>query len=194
MRRLCWLLTAGLFTMPLAAAAAPDQAPNQAPIEQYSWSFSSGKGRLGVMLISLTPDLRHYFGTADDRGLLVAHVDPGSPAASAGIKAGDVITAVKAHPVERVADVISAIQPAKQGEDVAIDLVRDHKALTVHAVMADEAQGNLQGLRRSGSMRMPDMDRMPPQMEEMLRDLMREMRAWRFPHGQDPGADRDDMI
>ena len=189
MRRLCWLLTAGLFAMPLVAAAAPDQAPT----EQYSWSFSSGKGRLGVMLISLTQDLRHYFGTPDDRGLLVAHVEPGSPAASAGIRAGDVITAVKAQPTRRVADVLSALEPAKKGEDVAIDLVRDHKALTVHAVMADEAQSSLQGMRRS--VHMPDMDRMPPQMEEMLRELMREMRAWRLPHWQDPSrTDRDEMI
>jgi len=191
MRRLCWLLTAGLFTMSLVAAADPDQAPT----EQYSWSFSSGKGRLGVMLISLTPDLRHYFGTSDDRGLLVAHVEPGSPAAMAGIRAGDVITAVKARPVERVADVLSALQPAKKGDEVAIDLVRDHKALTVHAVMADDAQGNLQGTRRSGSMHAPNTDRMPPQMEQMMRDLMREMRQWRFQHGQDqPGTDHDSMI
>lgn len=191
MRRLCWLLTAGLFTMPLAAAANPDQAPT----EQYSWSLSSGKGRLGVTILSLTPDLRHYFGTADDRGLLVAHVAPGSPAASAGIRAGDVITAVRGRPVDDATDVLSALQPVKQGDDVAVDLVRDHKPLTLHAVLADEAQGNLQGTHRSGPLHPPNMDRMPPQMEEMFRDLMREMRAWRFQRWQDPpGTDHDGMI
>lgn len=191
MRRLCWLLTAGLFAMPLVAAANPDRAP----AEQYSWSFSSGKGRLGVMIIGLTQDLRHYFGTPDDRGLLVAHVAPGSPAASAGIKAGDVITAVKGRPVDEATDVISALQSAKKGDDVAVDLMRDHKALTVHAVLTDEAQGSLQGTRRSGTLRTPNMDRMPPQMEQMFRELMREMRAWRLPDWQDPpGADRDEMI
>lgn len=199
MRRLCWLLAAGLLTTPLVAAANPDQAPT----EQYSWSLSSGKGRLGVTLISLTPDLRRHFGTADDRGLLVAHVEPGSPAAAADIKAGDVITAIGRRPARSVIDVISALQPSKKGDTVSVHLIRDHKALTLRATMADEPQAEAQDSPEdeapgNGNGNAPGprgTERMPPEMEKMFRDLMREMRQFRLHHGQDrPGSDRDDMI
>jgi membrane-associated protease RseP (regulator of RpoE activity) len=200
MRRLCWLLAAGLLTTPLVAAANPDQAP----AEQYSWSFSSGKGRLGVTLMSLTPDLRRYFGTADDRGLLVAHVEPGSPAAAADLRAGDVITAIGRRPARSVIDVISALQPSKKGDTVSVHLIRDHKALTLRATMADAPQAEAQDGAEDeapgngstpGTPGPRDAERMPPEMEKMFRDLMREMRQFRLHHGQDrPGSDRDDMI
>jgi membrane-associated protease RseP (regulator of RpoE activity) len=165
MRRFCWLLSAGLLTLPLAAAASPDPARS----EHYSWSFSSGKGRLGVVVMSLTPELRNYFGTPDDRGLLVAHVDPGSPAAAADLRPGDVITDVKGEPVERVVDVVSALEPTKKGDDVAVAVVREHKTLTVHAVMADPPK------RMHGSSHRPeDLQNMPPEVEKMMRNLMRE--------------------
>src|SRR5689334_13182434 len=110
MRRLSWLLVAGLMTTPVVAVARPDSAP----VQEYSWSTSWGRGRLGVTVMSLTPDLRHYFGTPEDRGLLVAHVEPGSPAAAASLRAGDVITAVKSHAVGSVEDVMTAIERSKK--------------------------------------------------------------------------------
>ena len=51
---------------------------------------SPGRGRLGVGIQELTPQLAEYFGTKD--GVLVTSVEPETPAAKAGLKAGDVIT------------------------------------------------------------------------------------------------------
>ncbi len=48
--------------------------------------------RLGVGIEELTPQLAEYFGTKD--GVLVTSVEPDTPAAKAGLKAGDVITSV----------------------------------------------------------------------------------------------------
>ena len=83
------LIAAGLAAMPASAAAGPFNDSWSSPqiFEKYEWSTS--KGRLGVMVMSLTPELRKHLGAAEDRGVLVAHVEPGTPAASAGIAVGD---------------------------------------------------------------------------------------------------------
>lgn len=48
----------------------------------------------GIRVDSLTPQLRDFFGVKASGGVLVALVDPGSVAAKAGLKAGDVITTI----------------------------------------------------------------------------------------------------
>ena len=59
--------------------------------------FSAGRGRLGVNVQDLTPELAAYFGVKD--GLLVNSVQADTPAAKAGIKAGDVIGTVNGKAV-----------------------------------------------------------------------------------------------
>lgn len=88
------------------------------------------RGRLGVTLQELTPQLAAYFGTKD--GVLVTSVADNSPAASAGLKAGDVITAVDERPVDSVWDVTMAV--ARAADDaLTIKVVRDKKELTLKA-------------------------------------------------------------
>ena len=55
--------------------------------------MTSPRGRLGVQLNELSPQLAEYFG-APEGGALVAGVTKDSPAEKAGIKAGDVITSI----------------------------------------------------------------------------------------------------
>ena len=85
-----------------AAMAAPD-------VETFEWSTMTSKGRLGVMVTGLTPELRTYFGTDKDRGVLVARVEERSAAATAGLRVGDVIVEVRGHKIEDGADVIAAL-------------------------------------------------------------------------------------
>src|SRR5579871_5943521 len=97
MRRISALLcVAGLAAAPASVAAGPSNDPWSTPqtqtIEKFEWS--TAKGRLGVMVMGLTPELRKHFGAPDDRGVLVAHVESGTPAATAGIEVGDVIVEV----------------------------------------------------------------------------------------------------
>ena len=56
--------------------------------------YGIGRGRLGVRVESLNPDLAGYFNVPGGRGVLVIEVLKGTPAERAGLKAGDVITAV----------------------------------------------------------------------------------------------------
>lgn len=59
---------------------------------------------LGFIPLTLTPSVAASFGTDFERGILVAHVVPGSLGAQAGLAMGDLITAVDMRPIYNVGD------------------------------------------------------------------------------------------
>lgn len=94
--------------------------------------ITSPRGRLGVQLNELTPELAEYFG-AGEGGVLVAQVTPDSPAAQAGLRAGDVITSVDGGRVRSTNDLIDELRD-KDGE-VTIGIVREKTETSVKATI-----------------------------------------------------------
>src|SRR5438093_135767 len=90
-----------------------------------------GRGRLGVSVEELTPQLATYFGAKD--GVLVSTVSDDSPASRAGLKAGDVITRVNGEPVRARADLLRALRDAGESGEMTIGIVRDKKESTITA-------------------------------------------------------------
>jgi serine protease Do len=86
--------------------------------------FRSGSRRIGVEVMPLTKQLGEYFGVADGKGLLIIHVDVNSPAAVAGLRAGDVIVEVDGKQVSNLWDLSNAINSKNEGE-VTIAIIRD---------------------------------------------------------------------
>jgi len=82
----------------------------------------TGRGRLGVRIEDLNPDLGDYFGVKDGKGVLVVEVMKDTPAERAGIKAGDVITSVDGHAVSDASDLTDRLSDA-EGK-VPIQVVR----------------------------------------------------------------------
>lgn len=95
--------------------------------------LAAGRGRLGVTVQDLTPELAAYFGVKD--GLLVNSVQADSPAAKAGIKAGDVIQSVDGKAVTTANQLVRELAD-KKGE-VTIGLTRDKKPLSLKATLED---------------------------------------------------------
>jgi serine protease Do len=81
--------------------------------------------RLGVTLQDLSAPLAASFGLKAPDGALVASVVPGSAAAKAGLKAGDVITAIDSAPVQVAGDVSSRVGLAKPGDRFTLVVWRD---------------------------------------------------------------------
>jgi serine protease Do len=92
-------------------------------------SLSNGR-RIGVGTTQLTKQLADYFGVSDGKGVLVTAVSENTPAAKAGIKAGDVITAVEGEKIESSGDLSRAINNRKDGE-VKLTVVRDKSQRTI---------------------------------------------------------------
>jgi serine protease Do len=95
---------------------------------------TSPRARLGVQVNELTPELAEYFG-AKGGGVLVARVTPDSPAAKAGLKAGDVITSVDGDRVGHTSELVDELRD-KQGE-VTLGIIRDKKESSVTATIED---------------------------------------------------------
>lgn len=93
------------------------------------------RGRLGVMLQDLSPALKEFFGVKD--GALVSTVSNDTPAEKAGIKAGDVITAIDGKAVQAAGDVANQVRD-KTG-DVTVTVVRDKKALSLKVTLEKPA-------------------------------------------------------
>jgi serine protease Do len=92
-------------------------------------------GRLGVTLMPLGDQLAAHFGVKE--GALVSAVERESPAAQAGLMAGDVITAVAGRAVRGPSDVMAAVRDASAGAAVEIRIVREKKEMTMKATIGD---------------------------------------------------------
>jgi serine protease Do len=94
---------------------------------------SRSRSRLGVNVQNLRDDLPEYFGVKS--GVLVTAVRPDSPAARAGVKAGDVITAVNGNAVSTTQDLVNALPSAGSPQDVSLTVVREKKETTLRGSM-----------------------------------------------------------
>jgi Do/DeqQ family serine protease len=91
------------------------------------------RGRIGVAVQDLTPDLADALKLTDNSGAVVGSVEDGSPAAHAGLQAGDVIVSVDNHPISSSADLRNRIGLTPVGSDVAVEYLRDgaRKSVTI---------------------------------------------------------------
>lgn len=87
--------------------------------------------RIGVSTTQLTKQLADYFGVADGQGVLITSVADDSPAAKAGIKAGDVITSIDGEKVADAGDLAQGINKKKEG-DVTLTVIRSKNQRTIN--------------------------------------------------------------
>ena len=85
------------------------------------------RGRIGVAIRDVTPELAQNLGLTTNRGALVNSVEPGSPADKAGIEAGDVIVTLDGATVEGSANVRNRVGLVKPGTSVNVGIIRDGK-------------------------------------------------------------------
>ncbi len=102
------------------------------------------RGQLGVSMYTVTPDIAHSLGLANAMGALVSQVAEGSPAEKAGIRTGDVITAVNGLPVKSNSELRNSIGLMRVGDKVEIGLLRDGKPLKLTAIIADTTASTAQ--------------------------------------------------
>ena len=102
--------------------------------------FLNNSRRIGVSTMSLTKQLADYFGIADGKGALVTSVSEDGPAAKAGVKAGDVITAVDGEAVDSPGDISRVINRKKEG-DVTLTIIRNKSQQTIHVTPREGGGG-----------------------------------------------------
>jgi S1-C subfamily serine protease len=127
------------ITVPTAPQAYTFSAPFRGraatqPFENL-WIFPGNPARLGVSVAPVSGQLAEYFGVTG--GVLVQEVVEDSPAARAGLRAGDVIREVDGTAVSTQADVVSAIGRAGDGASLEIQITRDRQDRRVTATLPE---------------------------------------------------------
>ena len=111
------------------------------------FAFGSHR-RIGVSTTQLTKQLAEFFGIGDSKGVLVTSVMDDSPAAKAGLKAGDVITAIDGEKVEDAGDLAQGINKKKDG-DVTLTVIRNKNQRSI-TVTPKEDPGSFPGAMPKG--------------------------------------------
>ena len=107
---------------------------------EFEFPLRISRPRLGVSLTPLTDQLASFFGVK--AGALVSNVETGSPAAHAGLRAGDVITAINGRPIGDPGDARAALRETARGSAIDVRLIRDRKELTVKATLSERDAGH----------------------------------------------------
>ncbi len=103
------------------------------------------RGRLGVLVQDLTPDLAKAFDIKQTQGAVIAKVVKDSPAEKAGLKAGDVVVDVNGKPVMTSSELRNSIGLLRVGETVTLDVIRDGESHTIKVTIAEPVQVKLEG-------------------------------------------------
>jgi serine protease Do len=120
-------------------------------VKQLETKGYVSRGMLGVSIQNLTGDIAKSKGMADAQGALVAQVQPDSPAAKAGLKIGDVITAFDGHKIYESSQVPPMVAMTAPGTEANVAIVRDGKPLTLKVKVGEMPRNGLsQQLLASG--------------------------------------------
>ena len=95
------------------------------------------RGYAGVETQPIAPAMARALKLPGAEGALVAGVQPDSPAAKAGIEAGDVIRSVHGHPVKDPHALAMMVGSEKPGQQVKVEVLHDGAARTVSFTLAE---------------------------------------------------------
>ena len=138
-KRLTTLLFVGVTAAASSAVAEPDQKPSDnSTSDDVHVTVTAGRGRLGVAVIQISPELRAHFGGPKDRGVLVDSVKPDSPAARAGVRVGDVVLEVDGEVTRSAGDMIDAMADRNKGEQVTVEVLRAGKRVPLTATLESD--------------------------------------------------------
>jgi S1-C subfamily serine protease len=96
---------------------------------------------LGIAPVTITRGLAAAYDLPVEEGVVVAKVEKGTPAAKAGLKAGDIITVFGGDKVRNVAELRSAIAKKKIGDRVNVEINRDKRRSTVSLILGKMPEG-----------------------------------------------------
>jgi PDZ domain-containing secreted protein len=100
------------------------------------WFSLGNSRRIGVSTMELTKQLADYFGITSGKGVLVTSVTDDGPAAKAGVRAGDVITAIEGEAVDSPGDISRVINRKKEG-DVTLTIIRNKSQQTIRVMPSE---------------------------------------------------------
>jgi serine protease Do len=151
-------------------------------------------GYMGIGISDITPENARFFHVDNNEGAVVTQVEEGSPAAKAGLKVGDVITALNGQKVLDASQLQIEVGQTKPGTAVKLEVLRDGKnvnlPLTLEVMGARDKEGKEMGSNANGK------PRWGLGLADLTPDLRQEIQASGDLHGAvieqvQPGSSAD---
>jgi len=133
------------------------------------------RGKLGVSIQSVSPDLAASLKLPSTNGALVNSVEPGGAAARAGLKQGDVITALNGEKVADSNALRNRIAGTKPGSTVDLQIIRNGKTEDIHATLATLEPSKQQAARDEHNSDGPEFGPTGMAVESLTPQVAREL-------------------
>ncbi|SDF25084.1 trypsin-like peptidase domain-containing protein [Terriglobus roseus] len=119
------------------ASFAIPSSTAKAIADQIIKTGSVHHGYLGIAMNDVTPENAQFFNLTDALGAIVSQVSPGSPAASAGMKNGDVITSINGKPVENGSALQVDVAQMTPGTKINLGISRSGQHQSVNVTLGE---------------------------------------------------------
>lgn len=103
--------------------------------------FPGPRGKLGARVVDLGEQMAEFLGAPGMEGVLVVEIEEDSPAETAGLKAGDVITAVDGGEILDTSDLIAALKDADEGDTIRLSVVRRAESMELEVEIEELEEG-----------------------------------------------------
>jgi serine protease Do/serine protease DegQ len=94
------------------------------------------RGRLGISMVDLTPDIAKKLGVSATEGVVISAVQAGSPAEKAGLRERDVVVALGGRPVRAASELRARLGLTPVGEEIELRVLRGKDARNIRATIA----------------------------------------------------------
>jgi len=135
------------------------------------------RGFLGILPQELTPDMAKAFGMPNGHGVAIAQVEANSPAQKAGLKVGDVITAVNGTPMDDVNAFRLQVAGYAPGTSINLKIERSGQTLSLPVTLGvlnleaenkGEGDGNLPSGGEKGALNGVSVQALTPDLRQQL--------------------------
>jgi serine protease Do len=136
------------------------------------------RGYMGAYLQPINEKLAQQFGLKDERGALVAKVEPGKPADKAGVKVGDVIVGLNGQVIDDPNALTNMVVQQAPGSTVTLDAVRDGKPMKFTVTLGsrptdggtanDNSNSSSKGEDASGALQGVQVENLTPDIAQQL--------------------------
>jgi membrane-associated protease RseP (regulator of RpoE activity) len=163
-------LTLAILFLASATALFADPADGRRTFIVRNGKVISGEGDLfrrvylGFSPLDVSSELREFLGAPKDGGVLVQSVKEGGPAAKAGLKVGDIVTAIDGKPVDSAWNLGDLLDDKKAGDSVRLDVIRNRQRQTLVAAL-EERTGLPMKMR---TLEIPELDHLKiPELDHL---------------------------
>jgi serine protease Do len=118
------------------------------------------RGYLGVQVKDLTPEIAKELGLPNNHGVVVSNVYPGAPASKAGLKPGDVLTAINCNAVKDGRELQTVVAGLPLHKPVPLKVVRDGQPKTLRVTIEEQPD-------KFGTEEQPVRSRVPHEKESV---------------------------